>query len=94
MFYWAPNSVASAARIYYEARAEGAGGRIPSPERIAVPTGFAAFPGEILQSPRHWVERAYNLVHYTEMPSGGHFAALEEPDRLLADIRTFFRLVG
>ncbi len=93
MFYWAPNSIASAARIYYEARAEGGMGRGPGAGPIAVPTGFAAFPGEILQSPRHWVEAAYNLVHYTEMPSGGHFAALEEPDHLLADIRAFFRQV-
>lgn len=93
MFYWAPNSVASAARIYYEARAEGVGGRTSSIEPITVPTGFAAFPKEILQTPRHWVEGAYNLVHWTEMPAGGHFAALEEPDRLLADIRAFFRQV-
>ena len=93
MFYWAPNSIASAARIYYEARAEGVGGRVPPVERVAVPTGFAAFPGEIIQAPRHWVEAAYNLVHYTEMPAGGHFAALEEPDHLLRDIRAFFRQV-
>ena len=54
--------------------------------------GSPPSPKEILQTPRHWVEGAYNLVHWTEMPAGGHFAALEEPDRLLADIRTFFRL--
>ena len=94
MFYWAPNSIASAARIYYEARAEGVGGASPQHHPpIPVPTGFAAFPKEILQTPRHWVEGAYNLAHWTEMPAGGHFAALEEPDRLLADIRTFFRQV-
>ena len=92
MFYWAPNSIASAARIYYEARAEGVGGRVPNPSPIAAPTGVAAFPKEVWMTPRPWVERAYNLVHWTEMPAGGHFAALEEPDRLLADIRTFFRL--
>ena len=44
-------------------------------------------------TPRHRVERAYNLVHWTEMPEGGHFAALEKSDRLLADIRAFFRHV-
>ena len=91
MFFWAPNSIASAARIYYEARAEGVGGRVPPPDRIPVPTGVAAFPKEVWMTPRSWVERAYNLVHWTEMPAGGHFAALEEPDRLLADIRAFFR---
>ncbi len=93
MFYWAPNSIASAARIYYEARAEGVGGRAPSAERVAAPTGVAVFPKEVWITPRSWVERAYNLIHWTEMASGGHFAALEEPAALLADIRTFFRLV-
>ena len=42
-------------------------------------------------SRRAWAERSYNIVHWTEMDSGGHFAALEEPARLVADIRAFFR---
>ncbi len=93
MFYWAPNSIASAARIYYEGRAENMGGRIPNPERIAVPTGVASFPKEIWMTPRSWVERAYNLIHWIEMPTGGHFASLEEPEMFVADVRSFFRLV-
>ena len=46
---------------------------------------------EILHPPRAWAERAYNITRWTDMKSGGHFAALEEPDALAADIRTFFR---
>ena len=89
MFYWAPNSIASAARIYYEARNEGAFGG----GRVEAPTGIACFPGEPWNSPRHWVEPGYNVKRWTDMPSGGHFAALEEPEALTEDIRAFFRLV-
>jgi microsomal epoxide hydrolase len=88
MFYWAPNSVASSARIYYEARRDPEGFRYP---RVEVPVGIAAFPGEPWNSPRHWLEPRYNITHYTEMPRGGHFAALEQPQLLIDDIRAFFR---
>ena len=60
-------------------------------ERIEVPCGIAVFPSEISVPPREWAERSYNVQHWTVMPSGGHFAALEEPDRLVEDIREFFR---
>jgi pimeloyl-ACP methyl ester carboxylesterase len=58
-----------------------------------VPIGAAIFPKEVVKPPRSWVEKRYNLQHWTEMPSGGHFAALEEPELLTADIRSFFRKV-
>lgn len=90
MFYWAPNSIASAARMYYERRLDDAAYVYP---RVLVPTGFAAFPRENLPVVRSWVEAQYDVRQYTEMPRGGHFAALEQPDLLLADIRSFFRLV-
>jgi pimeloyl-ACP methyl ester carboxylesterase len=85
--YWFTQSAASSARIYYEQRhAE------PEPEpRITVPTACAVFATEIVAPRRAWVEEAYNLVRWTEMPSGGHFAALEEPELLVEDIRAFFR---
>jgi microsomal epoxide hydrolase len=88
MFYWAPNSVASAARIYYEAQRNPDGFRYP---KVEVPTGVAVFPGEPWQAPRHWVESRYNIQRWTEMPRGGHFAALEQPELLLEDVRAFFR---
>jgi epoxide hydrolase len=88
MFYWAPNSVASAARIYHEtAREPGGLNRRP---RVDVPVAYAAFPGELVRPPRHWVEPHYAIARWTDMPHGGHFAALEEPELLLDDVRAFF----
>jgi microsomal epoxide hydrolase len=89
MFYWAPNSIASAARIYYESR------RDPAPTaRIEVPTGIAAYPREPWRVPRHWVEPRYDITCFTEMERGGHFAALEDPENLLREIRNFFASFG
>jgi pimeloyl-ACP methyl ester carboxylesterase len=65
---------------------------IPEGGRIEVPTGYAAFPREILRAPRSLAERTYtNLQRWTVMSRGGHFAAMEEPDALAADVRAFFR---
>ena len=87
MFYWAPNSVASAARIYYEARRDPDGFRYP---KVEVPTGVATFPKEPWRAPRSWAEPRFRITRWTEMPSGGHFAALEQPELLLDDVRAFF----
>ncbi len=61
--------------------------------KISVPTGFAAFPKEMLPlaPPRSMLEREFNLVHYTEMPRGGHFACFEQPQLFVEDLRVFFR---
>ena len=56
-----------------------------------MPCGVARFPKEAPSPPREWVERCFDLRRWTEMPRGGHFAALEEPALLAADIRAFFR---
>ncbi|MCU1513824.1 MAG: epoxide hydratase [Microbacteriaceae bacterium] len=91
MFYWAPDSVASAAALYYEARRDPDGTSYPP---ITVPTGVAAFPREIYPASRRWVESRYSdLRQWTEMPRGGHFAALEQSGLLLPDIRSFFGLL-
>ena len=87
MFYWAPNSIASAARIYYESRREPP----PANARVEVPVGVAAFPEEVIPAVRRWVEPRFNVQHWTDMPRGGHFAALEAPELLLEDVRAFFR---
>jgi epoxide hydrolase len=47
----------------------------------------------MFRPPRAWVERRYNLTHWAEMPRGGHFAAMEQPDLFVEDVRTFFRTV-
>ena len=66
----------------------------PSHDRqptLQAPTGIAVFPRELSHVPRSVAERYANLTHWTRMPSGGHFAPAEEPERLVEDIRAFFR---
>jgi microsomal epoxide hydrolase len=88
--YWFTGTAGSAARMYYESLGSGA---VLSPNVRGVPLGVCNFPYEILAGPRAWAERDHDLVHWTDAPHGGHFAALEAPETLLADVRTFFRLV-
>jgi pimeloyl-ACP methyl ester carboxylesterase len=84
--YWFTASAGSAANIYLEDARSGSGYR---EDRNDTPTGVAVFPWDY-RSIRSFAERANNIVHWTEMPSGGHFAATDAPDLLVADIRTFF----
>lgn len=88
MLYWVTQSGPSSARIYFE-REQYTGDR----KAGRAPVGVALFPKEINVPPRKWVEAQYNLIHFTEMPKGGHFAALEQPGLLVDDVRTFFRKV-
>lgn len=90
MFYWAPNSIDSAARLYYEARRDPGAFAFP---RSETPVGVAVFPKEIYRSPRSWVEGRFNITRWTEFERGGHFAALERPKELIEDMRAFFRTV-
>jgi microsomal epoxide hydrolase len=86
--YWVTGSINASFWPYYDRLHRG----WPLPEgRIEVPTGYAAFPREILRPPRAWAERAFDLRRFTVMPRGGHFAALETPDLLAEDVRAFFR---
>jgi len=87
--YWVTETATSSARLYREAMQQG---WFPTRgARIEVPTGCAIFPREIFRPPREWVEKSFNVQHWTEYPAGGHFAAMEEPEALVGDIRTFFR---
>ncbi len=87
--YWATQSIGSSIKIYYETLRKP--WNLEKDERIDVPCGIAAFPAEISVPLRESVERSFNVQQWTDMPSGGHFAALEEPVRLVEDIRNFFR---
>ena len=88
MMYWATASAASSARMYWESfRFFGEFGR------VELPTGIAAFPKEIFRAPRHWCEAMYNVTHWTAMPRGGHFAAFEQPELFVDDVRAFFATV-
>ena len=88
--YWFTNTITSSTRIYYE------NGKNPVENPLTyinVPTGAAIFPAEIFITPRAWAAAAYDLRHWTIMPEGGHFAALEKPDLYLNDLREFFGLL-
>jgi len=89
MLYWATQTSASSARLYWESRHSGLSAQ--SLPFVDVPTGVARYPKEPLRWPRSWVERQYNVVHWAPMERGGHFAAMEQPDLFVEDLRTFFR---
>jgi epoxide hydrolase len=86
--YWVTGTVGSAMRIYREHRLT-AGESAPHP-RLETPVAYADFPKEVFACPLSWITGTYNVVQRTAMPKGGHFAALEQPDLLLDDIRKFF----
>jgi pimeloyl-ACP methyl ester carboxylesterase len=89
-FYWFTGAIGSSFWPYY-ARLHGPW-PVPDGEKVMVPTAYAAFPKEIVRPPRSVAERMYgNIVRWTDMPRGGHFAAMEQPDTLATDIRAFFR---
>ncbi len=90
--YWFTRSITSSMRLYYENRQHPADP--PVPAFVSKPTAVAAFPGELYLPPPAWIKRQYDLVRYTVQARGGHFAALEAPDLLLADIRAAFAAMG
>jgi len=90
MVYLVTKTFNTASWIYYGRREEG-GRFLPKEDLpLKVPTAVALFPKEYLEwAPRSYVEKIYNIQRWTEMPKGGHFAALEQPDLLVKDIRDF-----
>ena len=87
--YWATQTIRSSTRIYYESQRHPWNAR--EGELIHVPCGVALFPRDLSYPPREWAERSHNVQHWTEMPRGGHFPAMEEPNLLVDDLRSFFR---
>lgn len=93
MLYLAPSSVVTATWIYHGKRLEGSS-KFPAGTRVSVPIGIAAFPDPVfLPTLRSYAEKTYNVVHWSEMQRGGHFAALEQPELMLADLRAFISTV-
>jgi pimeloyl-ACP methyl ester carboxylesterase len=90
--YWLTNSGTSTSRLYWE-NSRGVTAAIKNPPpHVSLPVAFTVFPGEIFQAPRHWVKSAYhNLIYYTEVDKGGHFAAWEEPELFSQEMRAAFR---
>ena len=87
--YWVTQTIGSSVRMYYEN--ERNPWAMSKDKQVQTPTAIAIFPGEISRPPQEWAERSFNVCHWTEMPRGGHFAALEEPQLLAEDLRAFFR---
>ena len=86
--YWLTGTIGSSMRMYH------ANGEIPAAQqarRVEVPSSFTLLPANVSKPPRSWLERATNLVRFTESPRGGHFAPLEEPEIYAEELRAFFR---
>jgi len=89
MLYWLPNAAASSARLYWESFFGGFGAA-----ELHLPVGCSIFPKEIYRAPRSWCERAMsNLIHWNELDRGGHFAAFEQPELFVGELRDCFRKV-
>jgi hypothetical protein len=87
--YWVTGAIGSSFWPYY-ARMHGPW-PIPEGSRVEVPTGYVEFPHEMLRPPRSVAESMYNIARWTKAEKGGHFAALEQPQKLAEEVRAFFR---
>jgi len=85
--YWLTNTAVSSARLYWESKLA-----FFTPKHIAIPVAVSAFPDELYQAPRSWTEKAYpKLLYYNRLPKGGHFAAWEQPEFFVAEMRASFK---
>jgi pimeloyl-ACP methyl ester carboxylesterase len=85
--YWLTNTTISSARLYWESKLA-----FFAPKHVPIPAAVSAFADELYQAPRTWTERAYpKLLHYSKHDKGGHFAAWEQPELLVSDLRTAFQ---
>lgn len=82
--YWMTNTACTSVRVYHANTYT-----LPTLGQVSVPTAIAAFPHDVLTPPREWVEQNYPVTMYTEMPRGGHFTALEQPERFAENISQF-----
>ena len=86
MMYWLSKSAASSARLYWESF------KNPPQDEVDIPTGCSIFPKEIVRPSERWIRKRFtNLKYYNELEKGGHFAAFEQPEIFLQEIRTYFR---
>jgi microsomal epoxide hydrolase len=90
MLYWVTQTITSSVRLYRESRQAGLWDQ--PPPIVGVPTGVARYPKEeVLRFPRAWVERQYHVTRWATLPRGGHFAAMEQPELVVADLQSFLR---
>jgi pimeloyl-ACP methyl ester carboxylesterase len=86
-FYWLTGTAVSSARLYWESK-------LPffAPKHVTIPVAVSVFPDEIYAAPKSWSEKAYpNLIHYKRLPKGTHFAAWEQPQYFVEEMRESFR---
>ncbi len=91
MLYWLPGNAASSARLYWESfpRAGAGGGGFPP---VTIPVGCSIFPKEIFRTSKRWAEKQFpKLVYFNELDKGGHFAAFEQPETYVREVRACFR---
>ena len=90
--YWLTNTAISSARLYWDTRQMPAAGSFFDVRGVKIPVAVSAFPDEIYTAPRSWAEKAYpKLIYYKKQEKGGHFAAWEKPELLVADLRAAFK---
>ena len=87
--YWVTQTIGSSVRMYKENQSSV--WEMAQDEKVPTPAGMAMFPQEIAKPPREWAERSWDVRRWVQMPRGGHFAALEEPELLAHEVREFFR---
>lgn len=83
---WLTGTINASMRLYYETDVDQT-----VPESVDVPVGHARYPAEIIKTPCSWAEEFYDIVHWNEMPAGGHFTAMEVPELFVEEVRSFFR---
>jgi pimeloyl-ACP methyl ester carboxylesterase len=89
--YWVTGTATSAARMYWESVREAAAAAGHVPPEVSLPVAFTVFPAEIFHAPRAWAQKVYpNLVYFSEVGKGGHFAAWEEPQLFAEEMRAAF----
>ena len=85
--YWLTNTTVSSARLYWESKLA-----FFAPKNVPVPTAVTAFPDELYQAPKSWTEKAYpKLIYYNRVAKGGHFAAWEQPETVVTELRAAFK---
>lgn len=92
MFYWLPGTAASSARLYWESFGTAFSGDTET--KVTLPTGCSIFPREIVPTPRNWAQHRYsNIVYWNELDRGGHFAAFEQPELFVQELRACFGMM-
>jgi pimeloyl-ACP methyl ester carboxylesterase len=89
--YWLTNTAVSSARLYWDTTQTATSGFF-DPRNVQIPVAVTVFPDEIYAAPRSWAERAYpRLIYFNKLPKGGHFAAWEQPELFVREMREGFR---